>query len=295
MTNFLLSLTSSTIPAITYPPSACLHRTEPRPSCEILQTLTMVKRAGGIRDSAKWYEMGGKCAWSPSNKMRSRSSDTLERDRTREESDRRAETIVARRPNAKNPGLFRCPRTQPYNRSSVINQTSLPVIAKRPQTNCDRTLSLSLSRDKKLSNGNWMKFRRKCTGSFPRFRRGSAALLLEGFVTIILRRCGGILNVVLSISLLFPRKVGMYFTARFLFASREIIDEKGMFSLFGMWWLFCVHRLNFRVVCRYISFLTFSNLDIFYIRRQTNIRLPFSGIIGEKVNAILLFYINKTL
>lgn len=147
MTNFLLSLTSSTstIPAITYPLSACLHRTEPRPSCEILQTLTMVKRAGGIRDSAKWYEMGGKCAWSPSNKMRSRSSDTLERDRTREESDRRAETIVARRPNAKNPGLFRCPRTQPYNRSSVINQTSLPVIAKRPQTNCDRTLSLSLS------------------------------------------------------------------------------------------------------------------------------------------------------
>lgn len=147
MTNFLLSLTSSTstIPAITYPSSACLHRTEPRPSCEILQTLTMVKRAGGIRDSAKWYEMGGKCAWSPSNKMRSRSSDTLERDRTREKSDRRAETIVARRPNAKNPGLFRCPRTQPYNRSSVINQTSLPVIAKRPQTNCDRTLSLSLS------------------------------------------------------------------------------------------------------------------------------------------------------
>lgn len=55
--------------------------------------------------------------------MRSRSSDTLERDRTREESDRRAETIVARRPNAKNPGLFRCPRTQPYNHSSVINQT----------------------------------------------------------------------------------------------------------------------------------------------------------------------------
>lgn len=93
-------------------------------------------------------------------------------------------------------------------------------------------------------------------------------MLLEGFVTIILRRCGEILNVVLSISLLFPRKVGIYFTARFLFASREIIDEKGMFSLFGMWRLFCVHRSNFRVdIYRSLPFLSW--IYFIYEDKQT--------------------------
>lgn len=92
-----------------------------------------------------------------------------------------------------------------------------------------------------------------------------------------------------------PQSWNIFYSAFPLCESRDNRRERDVLSLFGMWRLFCVHRSNFRVVCRYISFLTFSNLDIFYIRRQPNIRLPFSGIIGEKVNAILLFYINKTL
>lgn len=100
-----------------------------------------MKRAGGIRDSAKREES----ARDPRRiKCVSRSSDTLERDRTtREESDRRAETIVARRPNAKNPGLFPRPPTQPFVRykSNLVARLSRN---DRKRIAMERSLSPSL-------------------------------------------------------------------------------------------------------------------------------------------------------
>lgn len=89
-----------------------------------------------------------------------------------------------------------------------------------------------------------------------------------------------------------PQSWNIFYSAFSLCESRDNRRER---DVFAFWNVAIVLRASFEFSRRYISFLTFSNLDIFYIRRQPNIRLPFSGVIGEKLNAILLFYINKTL
>lgn len=86
----------------------------------------------------------------------------------------------------------------------------------------------------------------------------------------------------------------MYFAAkssgiaRFLFASRVIIDEKGMFLLSGMRRLFCMHRGG--IFDLYRSLYLYQSWIYFMYEEQTNIRLPFSGIIDEKLIVEFLFF-----
>lgn len=174
------------------------------------------------------------------------------------------------------------------NRSSVINQTSLPGYRETTANELRwNALSLPLSSDKavELSNDNWMKFRKNARGFVSSIQKRKA-LLCDCFANF---KC----CFVDSFPYFFP-KLGCILQAkssgiaRFLFASRVIIDEKGMFLLSGMRRLFCMHRGG--IFDLYRSLYLYQSWIYFMYKEQTNIRLPFSGIIDEKLIVEFLFF-----